>query len=66
MGRLRQKLKRIIFGTDTRYGKLFDEILIVAIILQVFYDVVIAKIDNLVNQMENASNQFIEVVANKL
>lgn len=40
--------------------------LIVAIILQVFYNVVIAKIDNLVNQMENASNQFIEVVSNKL
>ena len=35
MGRLRQKLKRIIFGTDTRYGKLFDEILIVAIILSI-------------------------------
>ena len=35
MGRLRQKIKRIIFGTDTRYGKLFDEILIVTIILSI-------------------------------
>ncbi len=35
MGRLRQKIKRIIFGTDTRFGKLFDEILIVAIILSI-------------------------------
>ena len=35
MGRLRQKIKQIIFGTDTRFGKLFDEILIVAIILSI-------------------------------
>jgi len=35
MSRLRQKIKRIIFGTDTRFGKLFDEILIVAIILSI-------------------------------
>ena len=35
MSRLRQKIKRIIFGTDTRSGKLFDEILIVAIILSI-------------------------------
>ena len=35
MGRLQKKIKRIIFGTDTRSGKLFDEILIVAIILSI-------------------------------
>ena len=35
MGRLRQKIKRIIFGTDTQSGKFFDEILIVAIILSI-------------------------------
>ena len=40
--------------------------LIVAIILQVFYNVVIAKIDNLVNQMEDASNGFIKIVQNKI
>tara|TARA_B100001564_G_scaffold236016_1_gene199488 strand:+ start:5475 stop:6281 length:807 start_codon:yes stop_codon:yes gene_type:complete len=32
---VRQKLKSIIFGTDTRIGKLFDEVLIVAIILSI-------------------------------
>ena len=37
--------------------------LIVAIILQVFYNVVI---DNLVNQMEDASNGFIKIVQNKI
>ena len=41
--------------------------LIVAIILvKVFYNVVIAKIDNLVNQMEDASNGFIKIVQNKI
>ena len=37
MSRLRQKIKikRIIFGTNTRSGKLFDEVLIVAIILSI-------------------------------
>jgi len=35
MRRLRQNIKTIIFGTDTRAGKLFDEILIVAIILSI-------------------------------
>jgi len=35
MSRLRQNIKTIIFGTDTRAGKLFDEILIVAIILSI-------------------------------
>lgn len=40
--------------------------LIVAIILQVFYNVVVAKIDNLVNQMEDASNAFIKIVQNKI
>ncbi len=40
--------------------------LIVAIILQLFYNVVIAKIDNLVNQMEDASNAFIKIVQNKI
>ena len=35
MSKLRQKIKIIIFGTDTRAGKLFDEILIVAIILSI-------------------------------
>mgnify|MGYP003316901744 CR=1 FL=1 len=40
--------------------------LIVAIILQVFYNVVIAKIDNLVNQMEDASNAFVKIIQNKI
>ena len=35
MTRLRKKLKSIIFGTDTQFGKIFDEILIVAIILSI-------------------------------
>ena len=35
MRRLRQNIKTIIFGTDTKAGKLFDEILIVAIILSI-------------------------------
>ena len=33
--------------------------LVVAIILQVFYNFIIAKIDNLVNSMEDASNTFV-------
>lgn len=40
--------------------------LIVAIILQVFYNIIVAKIDNLVNQMEDASNAFVKVVQNKI
>ena len=35
MNKLREKVKIIIFGTDTRAGKLFDEILIVAIVLSI-------------------------------
>ena len=35
MSRLKQIIKTIIFGTDTRVGKLFDEILIIAIILSI-------------------------------
>ena len=35
MSRLKQNIKTIIFGTDTRVGKLFDEILIIAIILSI-------------------------------
>ena len=35
MSRLKQNIKTIIFGTDTKAGKLFDEILIVAITLSV-------------------------------
>lgn len=35
MNRLQQNIKNIIFGTDTKAGKLFDEILIVAIVLSV-------------------------------
>lgn len=40
--------------------------LVVAMILQVFYNVIIAKIDNIVNQMEDASNAFIKIVQNKI
>ncbi len=40
--------------------------LIVAIILQVFYNIVVAKIDNLVNQMEDASNAFVKIIQNKM
>lgn len=39
--------------------------LVVAIILQVFYNVIIAKIDNLVNNMEDASNTFIKIIKTK-
>ena len=35
MSRLRQNIKSIIFGTDTRAGKLFDEILIIVIIISI-------------------------------
>ena len=35
MVKTRQKIKSIIFGTDTQTGKLFDEVLIVAIILSI-------------------------------
>ena len=35
MIKLRQKIKSIIFGTDTKFGKTFDEILIFAIILSI-------------------------------
>ena len=35
MSSFRQNIKAIIFGTDTRAGKLFDEILILAIILSI-------------------------------
>ena len=35
MSKLRQKIKTIIFGTETKAGKLFDEILIVIIILSI-------------------------------
>ena len=35
MVKIRQKIKSTIFGTDTQTGKLFDEILIVAIILSI-------------------------------
>ena len=35
MAKLRQRVKKIIFGTDTRFGKLFDEVLIVTIILSI-------------------------------
>jgi len=35
MSRLKQNIKTIIFGTDTRVGKLFDEILIIVIILSI-------------------------------
>ena len=35
MNKLRKKIKIIIFGTNTRAGKLFDEILIITIVLSV-------------------------------
>ena len=35
MGKLRQKLKTIIFGTETKAGKLFDEVLIAIIVLSI-------------------------------
>jgi voltage-gated potassium channel len=35
MYRLRQKIKKIIFGTDSPAGKLFDELLIIAIVLSI-------------------------------
>ena len=35
MDKLREKLKVIIFGTDTRAGRIFDIILIITIVLSV-------------------------------
>ena len=35
MSKLREKIKQIIFGTNTRAGKLFDEVLVVAIVLSI-------------------------------
>ena len=35
MGKLKQNIKTIIFGTDTKAGKLFDEILIASILLSI-------------------------------
>lgn len=40
--------------------------LVVAIILQVFYNVIVAKIDNLVNSMEDASNTFMKIIKTRL
>lgn len=40
--------------------------LVVAIILQVFYNFIVAKIDNLVNAMEDASNTFVKLVKTKM
>jgi biopolymer transport protein ExbB len=40
--------------------------LIVAMILQVFYNVIVSKIDNLVNSMEDASNAFVKTVQRKI
>ncbi len=37
--------------------------LIVAIILQVFYNLIVAKIDSIVNSMENASINFVDVLS---
>ena len=39
--------------------------LIVAIILQIFYNYIIAKIDNIVNDMENASIDLMDLLVNK-
>jgi len=36
MSKLKEKIKIIIFGTNTRAGKLFDEILVIFIVLSVF------------------------------
>ena len=40
--------------------------LIVAIILQVFFNFIVSKIDNLVNSMEDASNSFVKMVKTKI
>ena len=36
--------------------------LIVAVILQIFYNIIVAKIDSLVNSMEDASINFVDVL----
>jgi biopolymer transport protein ExbB len=38
--------------------------LIVAIILQIFYNYIVSKIDNLVNDMEDSSISFIDMINN--
>ena len=40
--------------------------LVVAIILQVFMNYILSKIDNLVNTMEDPSNTFVKMVKTKL
>lgn len=40
--------------------------LIVAIFLQIFYNFIVSKIDNLVNSMEDASNTFVKLVKTKI
>jgi biopolymer transport protein ExbB len=37
--------------------------LIAAMILQIFYNLIVAMIDNLVNKMEDASITFLDIVA---
>ena len=39
--------------------------LIVAIILQIFYNYIIAKIDSLVNDMEDSTISFVDILAKK-
>lgn len=39
--------------------------LVVAVILQIFYNICISKIDNLVNQMEEASSDFVDAIVKK-
>ena len=36
--------------------------MIVAIILQIFYNIIVAKIDSLVNSMEDASISFVDIL----
>ena len=49
---MRKKIKSIIFGTDTQTGKLFDEVLIVAIILSI----ITVLLDSVSEYNENYGN----------
>ena len=49
MFKIRRKIKSVIFGTETRAGKLFDEVLIVTIILSI----VTVLLDSVLEYHEN-------------
>ena len=51
MSHLKQELRRIIFGTDTKAGKTFDLILIVTVILSIII-VMLESVEELRDQFQ--------------